>query len=151
MKEVTKELEKKYEALVIISCKSGGDGVSSIIEKLKKLVEDNAIVESVDEWGKRKLAYPINKESEAYYVLFTFVSERKFPEEFVRICRITDGAIRSMVTSYIVKKVKNRRSVRVRKGGQAPDEPSPSVSGKDANEELKSEPESNLNESDGQD
>ena len=150
MKEVTRGLEKKYEALVVVSCKIGGDNVSSVIEKLKKLVEDNAALSSVDEWGKRKLSYPINKENEAYYVLFTFVSGRKFPEEFIRICRITDGIIRAMVTGYIEKKDKKHHNFRARKGERVLNEPSSDVSSKINNGEVKvEEPESSLDESDG--
>ena len=52
---------------------------------------------SVDEWGKRKLAYLINKESEGYYVLFNFISESEFPAELDRIYKITDGILRSLI------------------------------------------------------
>lgn len=119
------ELEKKYEALVIISCKDGGDGVSAIIEKLKKLIEGSAKLGSVDEWGRKKLAYPINKENEAYYVLFTFTSSSEFPAEFIRICRITDGVVRAMVTKLIVKKSRKAsvRSMRKQQASEGFSEP----------------------------
>jgi len=100
------ETKKLYEAMVIISCKCGGEGITAIVEKLKKLIEEHAELKSSKEWGKKKLAYPINKETEAYYVLFEFVSESAFPEEFMRICRITDGVFRAMVVKHVVKKKK---------------------------------------------
>ena len=56
-----------------------------------------ATLKNVDEWGKRKLAYLINKESEGYYVLFDFESEAEFPAELDRIYKITEGVMRSMI------------------------------------------------------
>ncbi len=50
-----------------------------------------------DEWGKRKLAYLINKESEGYYVLFDFESTAEFPAELDRIFKITEGVMRSLI------------------------------------------------------
>ena len=54
-------------------------------------------LESVDEWGKRRLAYLINDEAEGYYVLYNFESAPEFPAELERIARITDGILRSLV------------------------------------------------------
>ena len=51
----------------------------------------------VSEWGKRKLAYLINKESEGYYVLFDFESTAEFPTELDRIFKITEGVMRSLI------------------------------------------------------
>ena len=67
------------------------------MKKFKKLIEKHGTVESVDEWGKRRLAYPINKETDAYYVLFNFQSDAEFPAELDRITKITDGVLRSMI------------------------------------------------------
>ena len=86
----------KYEAVVVFSVKNGDD-VSALVEKFKALIEKNGTLESVDEWGKRKLAYLINKESEGYYVLFDFESEAEFPAELDRIYKITEGVMRSMI------------------------------------------------------
>ena len=66
-------------------------------EKFKALIEKHATLQSVDEWGKRKLAYLINKESEGYYVLMNFESEAEFPAELDRILGITDGILRRLI------------------------------------------------------
>ncbi|MBQ8177477.1 MAG: 30S ribosomal protein S6, partial [Oscillospiraceae bacterium] len=58
----------------------------------------NGTMESVNEWGKRKLAYEINYEAEGYYVLYTFTSKPDFPAELDRVFKITDGVMRSMTT-----------------------------------------------------
>ena len=86
-----------YEAVIVISLKLGEEAVKETVSKFKELIEKNATVENVDEWGKRRLAYPINKETDAYYVLFDFKSEPEFPAELDRITKITDGVLRSMI------------------------------------------------------
>lgn len=87
----------KYEAVVVLSVKNGDEATQSLVAKFKALVEANGTLESVDEWGKRKLAYEIDDEAEGHYVLFNFESEPAFPAEFERIANITDGVLRSLV------------------------------------------------------
>ena len=87
----------KYEAVVVLSVKNGDEATQSLVAKFKALVEANGTLESVDEWGMRKLAYELDDEAEGYYVLFTFESEPAFPAEFERIANITDGVLRSLV------------------------------------------------------
>ena len=86
-------LKANYETVMVVSMKQG----QALIEKFKALIEKHATLQSVDEWGKRKLAYLINKESEGYYVLMNFESEAEFPAELDRIYKITDGVIRSLI------------------------------------------------------
>ena len=86
-----------YESVVVFSTKLGDDAIAQLIEKFKALIEKHATLESVDEWGKRRLAYLINKESEGYYVLFNFKSTAEFPTELDRRYKITDGVLRSLI------------------------------------------------------
>ncbi len=86
-----------YEAVIVFSLKRGEDAVAETVKKFTDLIEKHATMESVDEWGKRRLAYLINKETDAYYVLYTFKSEAAFPAELDRITKITDGVLRSMI------------------------------------------------------
>lgn len=86
-----------YESVLVISMKLGEEGIKALIEKFKTLISENATLDSVDEWGKRRLAYVINKEAEAYYVLFNFTSEADFPAELDRRYKITDGVLRSLI------------------------------------------------------
>ena len=90
-------LKANYETVMVFSMKQGEEGIQALIEKFKTLIEKHATLQSVDEWGKRKLAYLINKESEGYYVLMNFESEAEFPAELDRIYKITDGVIRSLI------------------------------------------------------
>ena len=90
-------VKKSYETVVVISTKMGDEAVSALVQKFKDLIEANATLDGVDEWGKRKLAYEINKETEGYYVLFNFTSETSFPAELDRVYKITDGLLRSII------------------------------------------------------
>ncbi len=90
-------LKANYETVMVFSMKQGEDGIQALIEKFKNLIEKHATLQSVDEWGKRKLAYLINKESEGYYVLMNFEAEADFPAELDRIYKITDGVMRSLI------------------------------------------------------
>ena len=86
-----------YEAVVIFSMTLGEEGISAIKEKFKALIEQNAENAEIDEWGKRRLAYLINDESEGFYVLYKFASNPDFPAELDRVCKITEGVLRSLI------------------------------------------------------
>ncbi len=87
-----------YELMVVISLSKGEEAVQNIWAKVKALIEKNAELGEVDEWGKRKLAYPINYETDAYYIVAGFTSTPDFPAELDRVLNITDGVLRSMIT-----------------------------------------------------
>lgn len=87
----------KYEVAMVFSVKEGDEAVKALTEKFNALIAENATVENVDDWGKRKLAYPINYETDGYYVFTTFVSAPEFPAELERVAGITDGVLRIMV------------------------------------------------------
>ena len=75
------KLSAKYEVMVVFSIAAGEDKVKELIEKFKTLIANNGTVEEVNEWGKRKLAYEIDDQTEGYYVLYTFESKPDFPAE----------------------------------------------------------------------
>ena len=88
---------QKYESMIVISTKQEEDVIKGLVEKFKSLIEENGTLVSVDEWGKKRLAYMINKETEGYYVLFTFECEAAFPAELGRVFKITEGLLRTMI------------------------------------------------------
>ena len=85
---------KKYETMLVTTAKLDEEASAALIGKFKALMEANGTVDAIDDWGKRRLAYPINKEEEGVYTLFYFSSDVDFPAELDRVCNITDGVLR---------------------------------------------------------
>ena len=99
-------MEKKicsYETLFAVSGNLAEEDTKALVEKFVTLVKENATDVTVNEWGKRRLAYPINYITEGYYVLLTFKSEPSFPLELERVFGITEGVLRYMTTTKIEK------------------------------------------------
>ncbi|MBQ6717269.1 MAG: 30S ribosomal protein S6 [Clostridia bacterium] len=90
-------MTNKYEVALVLSVANGDEAVNALKEKFNDLIAKNGTVENVDEWGKRRLAYPINDETEGYYVFTTVTCEPNVPAELERIAGITEGVLRIMV------------------------------------------------------
>ena len=90
------EIINKYETIFVLDAALEEETITALSEKFQKLIADNGTVESVDVWGKRKLAYPIDFKTEGYYVLVNFASNPEFPKELERIYGITDGVLRTI-------------------------------------------------------
>lgn len=90
------KITKAYESTFVVNCTLPEEEMRAIIEKFTKLIEDNATIEKVTEWGKRKLAYLIDDMPEGYYVFVEFTAEPSFIAELERIYRITEGIMRSL-------------------------------------------------------
>ena len=107
-------MEKKicsYETLFTVSGNLAEDDAKAVVEKFVALINENASDVNVNEWGKRRLAYPINYVTEGYYVLVTYKSEPNFPAELDRVFGITEGIIRYMTTTKIEKAEKAEEAV----------------------------------------
>lgn len=91
------KVSAKYETLYIIDPNQGDEGIAALVQKFKELVEAHGTLESLDEWGKRKLAYPINDIPDGYYVLMNHTTPPDFPAELDRVFKITDGILRSLI------------------------------------------------------
>ncbi len=89
----------KYETVAVFSLKNGEEKAKELVEKFKALIEANGTMEAVDEWGTRKLAYPINYETDGYYVLYTYDADVAFPAVLDRVFNITDGVLRSLIVA----------------------------------------------------
>ena len=89
----------KYEVLYIIDPAQGEEGIAALVEKFKAMVEAEGTLSSIDEWGKRRLAYPVNDLVEGYYVLMNMESKPEFPAELERVMKITDGILRCLTTA----------------------------------------------------
>ncbi len=89
----------KYETMLVTSGNLDEEATTALVGKFKSLIEANGTIDSVDEWGKRRLAYPINKEEEGVYTVINFTSAPEFPAELDRIYKITDGVLRTMIVA----------------------------------------------------
>lgn len=89
----------KYEVLYVIDAGMEDQAHSELIAQFGELMTNNgATVEKVDEWGKRRLAYPINFKNEGYYVLVNFTAAPEFPRELERNFEINENIMRYLVT-----------------------------------------------------
>ena len=87
---------RKYEVIFIVKPMEE-DATNAVIEKFSNLIQNNGgTIDKEDRWGKKRLAYPINDETEGVYTVISFTSEPDFPAELDRIFKITEGVLRSM-------------------------------------------------------
>ncbi len=89
----------KYETMLVTSANLDEEATAALVGKFKSLIEANGTIDSVDDWGKRRLAYPINDEEEGIYTVINFTSEPTFPAELDRVYKITDGVMRTMIVA----------------------------------------------------
>ena len=89
----------KYETMLVTSAALDAEATAALVGKFKSLIEANGTIDSVDEWGKKRLAYPINDEVEGVYTVIKFTSEPAFPAELDRVYKITDGVLRTMIVA----------------------------------------------------
>ena len=95
------KVNSSYETIFVVDMTIGEDGVKGLVEKFTSLIAANGEVSEVNEWGKRRLAYPINDMNEGYYVLVNFSAPAEFPAELERVFGITEGIMRSIVIKKI--------------------------------------------------
>lgn len=91
------KINAKYEILYIIDPNKGEEVISELVARFKSLVEAHGTLTELDEWGKRRLAYPINDISDGYYVLMNCEATPNLPAELDRVFGITEGIMRSLI------------------------------------------------------
>lgn len=89
----------KYETMLVTSAALDEEASTALVGKFKTLIEAHDTIDSVDEWGKRRLAYPINKQEEGVYTLIKFTCTPEFPAELDRVYKITDGVLRTIIVA----------------------------------------------------
>lgn len=89
---------RQYETIYIIDPEFETDAVKELVEKFKGLVEDQGgQIAEIDEWGKRRLAYPINDRREGYYFLMNFTANPETAQDLERVYKITNGLMRYLI------------------------------------------------------
>ena len=96
-----------YETMFIVDPTNGEDAIKATVNKFTGLISSNAELVEVNEWGKRRLAYPINDLNEGYYVVATFKAEAGVPVELDRNYNIDESIMRSMIVKLDFEAVKH--------------------------------------------
>ena len=91
------KINANYEVLYIIDPSLTEEATAAVVTKFKEMTEARGTINEVDEWGKRRLAYPINDLTEGYYVRMTFTADAAFPAELDRKMRIDTNVMRSLI------------------------------------------------------
>ncbi|MGN0984687.1 MAG: 30S ribosomal protein S6 [Gemmiger sp.] len=89
----------KYETMLVTSANLDEEASAALIGKFKSLIEAHGTIDSVDDWGKRRLAYPIEKQTEGVYTVIKFTSDPSFPAELDRVYKITEGVLRNIIVA----------------------------------------------------
>ena len=93
----------KYELALVLNAKVEDDVRTATLEKVKGLVERfNGTITNVDEWGKKKLAYEIQKMREGYYYFIQFDADAACPAEVEKRVRIMDNVLRYLIVRPVV-------------------------------------------------
>jgi small subunit ribosomal protein S6 len=86
-----------YEALFIVDVEAGEEAAKAVVTKFLNRIAKNGEIVEVADWGKRRLAYPINDKAEGYYTVVTFKSAPEYPAELERRFNIDEAVMRSLV------------------------------------------------------
>lgn len=92
------QLVSKYETVFIVNPNFTEEEAKAMLDKFTGIITANGgIVDNVNEWGKKKLAYPIDDLTDGYYYVVNFTSVASVPAELDRVFNITDGILRSLI------------------------------------------------------
>lgn len=89
----------KYEVMFIIDPTLEDEKRDAVVETVKSIIADDGEVSKVDVWGMRKLAYPIQKKNEGYYVVIDFVGNSTLPKELDRRLKISESVMRHLIVN----------------------------------------------------
>jgi small subunit ribosomal protein S6 len=101
-----------YENLFIVSLANGEEAAKEIVNKFTTLIANNAEIVEVADWGKRRLAYAINDETEGYYTVVTFKTASDFPAELDRLFNIDENVMRAMTIKLDVKAIERNNAAK---------------------------------------
>lgn len=89
----------KYELMFVIDPTLEDEKKEAAVESVKAIIAEAGEVTDTDVWGLRKLAYPINKKTEGYYVVMHFNAQPELPKELDRRLRISDNFMRHIIVN----------------------------------------------------
>ena len=100
---MAEKILNSYETIFIIDATLDEETVTALKDKFTTLIEQNGELESVDEWGKRRFAYEIQKMKEGFYYFIQFEAESSAPAEIESRIRIMDNVLRYLVVKNETK------------------------------------------------
>ncbi len=86
--------------MLIITPDHDESQTETLIENVKGIIEQNGNIVHIDNWGKRRLAYPIRKRTEGYYVIYVFECETSFVAQLNQALRVNEAILRHMIVLY---------------------------------------------------
>ncbi len=86
--------------MLIITPDHEENEADALIENVKGIIESNGNIINIDVWGKRRLAYPIRKRSEGYYVVYVFECDPSFVAQLNQALRVIEAILRHMIVLY---------------------------------------------------
>lgn len=112
-----------YENLFIVKPDATEEEIDHLIEQMSKnITTTGGTVDKVDKWGKRRLAYRVEKQREGYYVLLTFTADSQAVREFERRMRVQDAVIKFLTVRIdeTLKRIEKRKKVREKRALRRP-------------------------------
>ena len=129
---------KPYELLLIITPDHDENEAETLTNQVKGIIENSGTHVKLDPWGKKRLAYPIRKRSEGYYVLYIFESAPSFVAELNQALHVIEAILRYMIVQYEddIDKLKAELAAEAEQPTSEGEQPTPEVaestSGNDA-------------------
>lgn len=87
----------KYETVIILNPNLDEGECGAVVDKFTDMIGKEGTVDAKEVWGKKRLAYPVQKNNEGYYVQINFSSNPEFIDELTRVYNITDEIIKHIV------------------------------------------------------
>ena len=120
-----------YENLFIVKPDATEEEIDHLIEQMSKnITTAGGTVDKVEKWGKRRLAYRVEKQREGYYVLLTFTADSQAVREFERRMRVQDSVIKFLTVRIdeTLKRVEKRKKEREKRAHRRPQPAAPQPS-----------------------
>ncbi len=106
---------RPYETVIVIDGTLPEDVIQKEQKQIEEFFQSNAELEKTDVWGKRALAYPINKKRSGHYVLFLYKGEGTVPAEFEKFIKLNESILRHLTTIRNVKNDAAREALAARR------------------------------------
>ena len=134
---------KPYELLLIITPDHDENEAEALTDQVKGIIENGGTLLKLDPWGKKRLAYPIRKRSEGYYVLYIFESAPSFVAELNQALHVIETILRYMIVQYEddIDKLKAELAAEAEPSTSEVEQPTPEVEASTPDDEAEVEAE----------